>query len=494
MKHPNFKVLTLLLLLVISNSCEKDSQREYADEGKCIVKAQDWFYSKTSGSLPLPNSSNLKSNNKLQLIPDWNNAKNIQHKNHKVIEIPLLGIEGEFTEDICSDYRIDKPNSDSETHTHLVVQYDSQNQMAQGFIMCIIPNDDYIISDAMKSSINYYSIPSNFSGSIVYYNLDGAFNNAWKYEQGKLQDGYILEKQLSSHVKGIAIFEIRRCNNIYTGVGNEMEFQYQYCWSTYQHVEVIDGFEAPGPEDEPKDDDNNISIPLGYLGGGTGSTGNTGGNPPKKLKPLDVPCNQISQIAAHSSFVSKMNSLKSNTRLVVETAYLMRGKESGLDEFNYEYQQSDMDTPGLINLDLRNGSIDGYIHSHRYGDSPIFSINDILAIYLAYKAGKINDLRTFTAGVVTADGTTYLVNINDKEAFIKFGDKYFKSESDMAKMENDYISIFNGEQPFFQKSALMLALSDAGIYLFEGDVDNFKTWNRQVIGSGGVPIKSNCND
>ncbi len=117
-----------------------------------------------------------------------------------------------------------------------------------------------------------------------------------------------------------------------------------------------------------------------------------------------------------------------------------------------------------------------------------------MAIYDAYKQGKVNDLRIFTAGVVTADGNTYLVNINDIDAFISFGDKYFKSESDMEKMENEYIGIFDNNVPAYQKIVLMDVLKDAGLYIFEGDINNFSDWDRQEVSPAGVPENTDCND
>jgi hypothetical protein len=326
-----------------------------------------------------------------------------------------------------------------------------ENQMAQGFIMCIIPNDDYIISDAMKSSMNYYSMPSNFSGSIVYYNLDGAFNNAWKYEQGKLQEGLIPEKQSQRQVKGIAIFEIRRCNNIYTGPAGDMEYQYTHCWTEYQHVDIIDGFEAPGPEDEPKDDDENVLIPIGYLGGGTGSTGNTGGNPPNKLDPKD-PCASVARINTKlpEKYIERLRQLREEAKTSTEhgTAFYTDGTRT---------DRSGKSGGGSVGMWWdRNRVVDLFVHNHTKRESsggkisltsPCFSATDIGVLHQMI-IEKETQLSANFIFMVIHDEATYIVQIDDMTKFIN---------SNFSVNAKDF---YNNQQARFQE-----------------DVDEFQTYN-----------------
>jgi len=116
-----------------------------------------------------------------------------------------------------------------------------------------------------------------------------------------------------------------------------------------------------------------------------------------------------------------MNTLETNANTKnFETGYLMSGTPGN---YSYTFQSGDPGDP-FMNFTGITQTIDGYIHSHFNGTLSIFSPQDIRAIYLLHQAGKINGLATFTAGVVTSQGSAYLLKVDDVINFLSFEETF----------------------------------------------------------------------
>ena len=141
---------------------------------------------------------------------------------------------------------------------------------------------------------------------------------------------------------------------------------------------------------------------------------------------------------------------------------------------------------------------DGYLHSHPQGALSIFSATDIKTIYDGWVTLGINNLETFTAGVVTASGTTYMLKVEDKNAFMNFATANLKYQNNFEAFEYWYQiygitennSTGNVEAGFVN---LINNKFNTGLKLFKGNTQNFGQWNLREYNQGSV-INSNCDN
>jgi len=151
---------------------------------------------------------------------------------------------------------------------------------------------------------------------------------------------------------------------------------------------------------------------------------------------------------------------------------------------NYTYVQGQA---GQASIALSPASpLSGYIHSHYTGTFPTFSGSDVRAIYQLQQLGKVADISKFTAAVVTASGTTYMMKINDPSKFATFAaanlstDAKFQSfEQYYATKESVYETLGKDKTTSYEL-ALLSALTDAGVTLLKGNA-TFTAWNTDTI-------------
>ncbi len=215
------------------------------------------------------------------------------------------------------------------------------------------------------------------------------------------------------------------------------------------------------------------------------STGGGGYTPP-----TSTPCSQVQSLGTSSDFQAKMQDLKTRTSLNYEAAYIMRNDA-------YEYiQGANNELSMSLPINYIN-PIDGFLHSH-YNDPQalsIFSPSDIKAIYDSNRALGIKNIETFTAGVVTASGTTYLLKVVDKTAFMNFGSVNLQNPAAFLNFEDEMSVAVNSHSPeFVQESGFLNAIRNSGLMLFKGNITTFNQWDRRILNSSNVPVNTNCND
>ncbi len=234
-----------------------------------------------------------------------------------------------------------------------------------------------------------------------------------------------------------------------------------------------------------------------YQGGGTG-----GGSTVGTIKPCpDVPpvapndpCAQAKRLVQDLVFKSKMNDLKSKTGLPNEVGYYTNAQGG------YTYIQG-LAGQASINFTV-NSPISSYIHTHYTGTFPTFSGSDIKAIYDLQQKGSIANINTFTAAVVSASGTTYLMKISDPSKFATFASKNFNNTANFESFERNYSSnqagytVAGNNNVTSYELALLKILTDSGLTILKGNSD-FSSWN--TMNKSGSSIMTdkiniiNCN-
>jgi hypothetical protein len=229
-----------------------------------------------------------------------------------------------------------------------------------------------------------------------------------------------------------------------------------------------------------------------------------GGVPPPTQTPCSVdgpaepcpddPCSQAKALATDAAFKAKMTDLASKTGLPNEVGYMMNSNGS------YSYIQG---TAGSQSVDLNPTSpLSGYIHTHYTGTFPTFSPSDILVIYQLQQQNKLANISTFTASVVTADGTSYIMKVNDPAKFATFAANNLSTDAKFTDFENYYVnkqsaySLFGKDRISSYELALLSSLNDSGITLMKGN-SNYTSWNTETMNAGnGVTdaiVSTNCN-
>ena len=209
------------------------------------------------------------------------------------------------------------------------------------------------------------------------------------------------------------------------------------------------------------------------------------------------PCEQADQLANGNEFINILNNLVADAMTKdFETGYLMTGTPGN---YSFTFQSGDPGDPFMDFTGITQ-PVDGYTHSHFSGTFSTFSGQDVRAIYQLHQAGKVNNLSTFTAGVVSAAGTSYLMKIRDQQAFLNFGEVHFGDNASFENFETEYNTRRNAFLPLFgeitgSELALLSLLEEnnAGIKVFKGN-NNFTDWQAVETNSGNTQVViTDCN-
>lgn len=168
----------------------------------------------------------------------------------------------------------------------------------------------------------------------------------------------------------------------------------------------------------------------GFIGNGDGGYNGDAGSDP---------CEKVKAVGKNDKTKALMSDLKNKTNSTKEVGYILEESSGIITE---HYIEGEAGEAG-INFSISGGKIDGYIHSHYTGLLSVFSPDDIFAIAQMYKQGLINNINTFTAGVVTASGTQYMMVIDDPTQFQSFADNLFNGSSFDMNTLNAYSHIYD---------------------------------------------------
>lgn len=210
------------------------------------------------------------------------------------------------------------------------------------------------------------------------------------------------------------------------------------------------------------------------------------------------PCDNADTLAKKADFISRMDSLKLLANQQYETGYFF---VKNLDGTNTYTKQSGALNSASIQPNLTN-SISGYMHNHYSSLLSIFSGSDLRQMYDWLKKGKLSDPSTFTMSLVTADSTTYMMQIDDILKFQHFGQKWMNDDLIFHFFESQYMGRYNISQTGNRNNYLsgflrMLDEYNTGIKFFSGDYSTFSNWSPKKYESngtttGGTIVNSPC--
>lgn len=253
-----------------------------------------------------------------------------------------------------------------------------------------------------------------------------------------------------------------------------------------------------------------ISVPCSDGGGGgdiiTSPTDGGGGGSDE----LDVPdpCKKMKDLKSDAVFKQKMVLLKNAAEnYTVETLFTMYNDPTPgvapdqTDAYDYTTFTGTSYAPNAVYSG--DTTMQGLIHSHFEGLLSIFSPSDIKDLYGLMLNADITD--DFFIGVVSDEGTSYILQIEDRIKFLAFGNLYLSTETKFYNFERDtwqrkynitpYNSNANNEKSFL----MMMTNLNAGITLASSNFvknqpHDFSEWKKIVYdNNSGNVIPVTCN-
>lgn len=202
------------------------------------------------------------------------------------------------------------------------------------------------------------------------------------------------------------------------------------------------------------------------------------------------PCDNADSLKNNNEYKEKFAALKNKTNEIKEHGYTFKLNTNGLID---ETEITGVDSAAGIDF-VVNNKIDGFIHSHYTGLLSIFSPDDLYAIAELYLNNKMVDPSKFSAGVVTANNTQYLIMIEDLSKFQQFASKLTGTGLNAYSImfENLYkISPGNdinaNEKAFLQ----YIQQSNSGLKLFKGN-DSFNEWQPKKVDTNNNVVNNPC--
>jgi len=386
---------------------------------------------------------------------------------------------------------------------------------------------------------HYLNTAATFNGEIMYFTLDRQFINGYLWKNGGItkavsigpaqpvqQQTQTISRKIKTHVTltncTSDTYEVVWITTVTTPTGS-----YTYETPTGQSFTIttcdvvgggtvaegggVSGGGVPPPPPCTTGSGGTVSssvksgrIIINVTTGGSGSGGTTTTTSPPCLTnptpPVPVPppppdpCAQARLLAASAGFKTLMNNLKNQTAQNFEEGYTFDLSSNGTVTNPTLFQG----LPNTSTVALTFSSpIDGYGHDHYAGDDPTFSGDDIRGIYQIMKAGRMNNPSTFTASVVTAAGTSYIIKISNPTLFASFGSANFGTSADFT----DFLNSYDGNLLLYESKgnsvtnsyelALIQILNNSGLTLLKGNSD-FSSWSILTNVNNTVTI-TNCN-
>lgn len=194
----------MLVFAVVFIAC-RESIFEMANDSMNVEEAQAWY------KAHLPDLLVLKSGNTQRqpkvVKPDWNSAFKSNNDKVEVVETSLTsnGGFGFATEESHCAWETNKNIGYMTSLPRLVVMKDKKTGEIISFIMTIIGDKPYLEKNKFKLWQNsYLKKDRDFSGVVLFHNLEGTFVNGWKYTEGKvthtikMDSGFDLSVKLKS--------------------------------------------------------------------------------------------------------------------------------------------------------------------------------------------------------------------------------------------------------------------------------------------------------
>ncbi len=230
---------------------------------------------------------------------------------------------------------------------------------------------------------------------------------------------------------------------------------------------------------------------------GYGPLGGNGGNmpPPYDFYHPVTPCQYVDSLTALPSFDTDLGVLQ-----------FAADNDSVKKEHGFYYSHNNNNRGNLFSTHFEGEAnkaeinfslpypIDGFMHSHYVGLLPVFSGADLLSIVQIYNHGNMRSFATFTATVVTASNTQYMLRIDDTTKFKTYA---LANEDTPLDPFDDALDKFGvntkNTLALNEKNFLhFVRANNIGLSVFKRNVNTTK-WNRIKVNDNDQVVNNPCN-
>jgi hypothetical protein len=228
----------------------------------------------------------FNSHKEISLKPNWDYARERDHDKLKIMDVPLFsrGLFGFTTLDAKRAYEETKDDRFMLSSTKLIITSNKRTKSRIAFFMTIIPDQNYRIEknhECFNSS--YKKWQEDFSGFIIYHNIDGSFSNGWRLINGitthtvepKEQSVFTLDLEMPTEGSKDYIcnyYELivwyQDCIDWYQIINNVMVYTNTSCGAPYSEViltfsvcEYVGGISSTDPDYIPSSPQDSPYVP-----------------------------------------------------------------------------------------------------------------------------------------------------------------------------------------------------------------------------------------
>jgi hypothetical protein len=482
-----------------------------------VAAAKAWFELTTGGKYLSFQAGERES----LLEPDWRKAFSNADSAFRVTEVGLKG-ENRFlrvTYEASERFRETGDKRYLASDMRLVVRTCKETGERFGFIMVVYPDLNYLEKNLNNPLRNftYLKRDPDFSGTVYFYDLGSEFINGWLSRNGVYMSFFpssMLEPQLRSNDEICYEWcEMWQPIILVTIDGETTWMDFGKPFAGHCFIMCYPGIGGGGVEPPP-----------GTGGGGGG--GSPGGDGNTSLGSVQNRSDCLPKAAANgttinnvlnsnnpvaqgvSEMIGRLRNLSSSS--LVEHGLAVQRQSHPLfgDEFHVLHQNQGAGNSPFIN----SGGID-YVeigrnehtyllaHTHPNGTNAAPSPLDAIVLGSAFRGGSSN----ITANVIfAADGSEYMVFVNDRTAFAAFSNNpvnslFFQNDGAMFRnnsiwanrYESVHLHLLNSgfSQNDAQKFALAYVLdsSNTGLKIYEKRNGSFKELLTELLNGNYIP-------
>ena len=146
--------------------------------------AQEWF---ESNYAPVVATRSAGDQERL-FKPHWGEAKEWNRMRYEVVETPIYtqGMHIILDSETETHWEPGKKNNFIRNNVRLVVLRDRKTGKTRSFIMTFVGTYEYLKKTRTIGKNGYLYRQPDFSGAVLFHELNGAFINGWRYADGKI--------------------------------------------------------------------------------------------------------------------------------------------------------------------------------------------------------------------------------------------------------------------------------------------------------------------
>ncbi|MGZ3753707.1 MAG: hypothetical protein ACXVAY_02040 [Mucilaginibacter sp.] len=567
-KSTNTRILLccgfLIFTAIIIHSCKKDNKNQLQDTDITdpnVLAAQAWYNTSYPASAATSTSTTqaTQSTGAQQATTDWSKiispywskaAAFTSKKGLNIVEAPALK-KGDMAFARSMPANLSKYDfSQSGSLTSMLIL--KQGTQYAAYAMTIMGDSSYIKGDYSKLANNTYrKKDKDFTGWVLYHQLNGTFVNGWRYVNGKVTAAAHYNPGTGTSTQAVQSISSPKVNVLQTceitivwhifslcsyaisdvTLSNPQDCTYiarfAGAYSTCSDVPVNNPGgdpSAPPPTLPPCVPQGGGSTAPAAVNGKTTlalkanrqtilvaqppdppPTDPNGEIVPVLLCPVNVttvdtikidttknPCSLANILAKSIPFTGLLGALQqvTNANNEVGYTYSINSDGSNMAATGPFYGPANADSIAIP----FSAPIDGIVHTHFAGGFTTFSPADIQQLYQIMQGGFMNNASTFTMAVVTSTGS-YLLKISDATKFSAFGAANLTPSSFNA-FENGYLGSYsiaslNNNTSASYELALLTALNNSGLTVFKGN-STVTSWT-PIIKQNNQVTNTTCN-